>query len=64
MKIKNFKFKKSLAKYDKLENSTNLPEIAIIGRSNVGKSSFINMLAGNKKLAKTSSVPGKTRKKN
>ena len=61
MKIKNFKFKKSLTKYDKLENSTNLPEIAIVGRSNVGKSSFINMLAGNKKLAKTSSVPGKTR---
>ncbi len=34
---------------------------AFIGRSNVGKSSLINMLCGNKKLAKTSSTPGKTR---
>lgn len=38
-----------------------LPEIALIGRSNVGKSSFINGLANNKKLAKTSNTPGKTR---
>ncbi len=37
------------------------PEIAFIGRSNVGKSSLINMLAGKKSLAKTSSTPGKTR---
>ena len=36
------------------------PEYAFIGRSNVGKSSLINMLCGNKKLAKTSSTPGKT----
>ncbi len=36
-------------------------EIAFIGRSNVGKSSLINMLAGKKSLAKTSSTPGKTR---
>ena len=36
------------------------PEYAFIGRSNVGKSSLINMLAGNKKLAKTSATPGKT----
>lgn len=35
-------------------------EYAFIGRSNVGKSSLINMLAGNAKLAKTSSTPGKT----
>ena len=39
----------------------NIPEYAFIGRSNVGKSSLINMLANNKKLAKTSSKPGKTR---
>ena len=39
----------------------NLPEFALIGRSNVGKSSFINALADNKKLAKTSNIPGKTR---
>lgn len=37
-----------------------LPEYAFIGRSNVGKSSLINMLTGNKKLAKTSGKPGKT----
>ena len=36
------------------------PEYAFIGRSNVGKSSLINMLAKNKKLAKTSATPGKT----
>ena len=38
----------------------NLPEYAFIGRSNVGKSSLINMLTNNKNLAKTSSQPGKT----
>jgi len=37
------------------------PEIAFIGRSNVGKSSLINMLCGRKSLAMTSSTPGKTR---
>ena len=37
-----------------------LPEYAFIGRSNVGKSSLINMLTGNKNLAKTSAKPGKT----
>ncbi|MAA57665.1 MAG: YihA family ribosome biogenesis GTP-binding protein [Cryomorphaceae bacterium] len=36
------------------------PEFAFIGRSNVGKSSLINMITGKKKLAKTSSTPGKT----
>ena len=39
---------------------TGLPEYAFIGRSNVGKSSLINMLTGFKKLAMTSSTPGKT----
>jgi GTP-binding protein len=38
-----------------------LPEFAFIGRSNVGKSSLINMLAGRRNLAKTSASPGKTR---
>lgn len=40
---------------------TDLPEFALLGRSNVGKSSFINGLANQKKLAKTSNTPGKTR---
>ncbi len=39
----------------------NLPEIVIVGRSNVGKSTFINLLTNNSKLAKISSQPGKTR---
>ncbi len=38
-----------------------LPEFPLLGRSNVGKSSFINAIANNKKLAKTSNTPGKTR---
>jgi GTP-binding protein len=38
-----------------------IPEYAFIGRSNVGKSSLINMLTGRKNLAKTSNTPGKTR---
>ncbi len=60
MKIKSAKFivsNQSIEKCPKL----NIPEYAFIGRSNVGKSSLINMLTNNKKLAKTSSTPGKTR---
>lgn len=38
-----------------------MPEFAFIGRSNVGKSSLINMITGRKNLAKTSSTPGKTK---
>jgi len=41
--------------------SGSLPEFGFIGRSNVGKSSLINMLTGRSKLAKTSRDPGKTR---
>lgn len=40
--------------------TTGLPEYAFIGRSNVGKSSLINMITDNRKLAKTSATPGKT----
>jgi len=39
----------------------NLPEIALVGRSNVGKSNFINSMVNRNNLAKTSSKPGKTR---
>lgn len=39
----------------------NLPEFPLLGRSNVGKSSFINAIANNRKIAKTSNTPGKTR---
>ncbi len=45
----------------KLCPESDLPEIAFLGRSNVGKSSFINSVCNVKKLAKTSSTPGKTR---
>jgi len=40
---------------------TGLPEVAVIGRSNVGKSSFINAVANRKNLARVSAAPGKTR---
>ena len=57
--IKNVKFLKSEVDYKKCP-ADRLPEVAFIGRSNVGKSSLINMLANHKDLAKTSSKPGKT----
>ncbi|MBX2952648.1 MAG: ribosome biogenesis GTP-binding protein YihA/YsxC [Leadbetterella sp.] len=57
--IKNAVFSKSSAKIEQCPQDK-LPEIAFIGRSNVGKSSLINMLTGVKNLAKTSSTPGKT----
>lgn len=59
-KLKNAKFITSVADASSYAGFS-LPEIAIVGRSNVGKSSFINMLASSKKLAKTSSTPGRTR---
>lgn len=61
MIIKNAKFLKSESRITANYTGFNLPEIAVVGRSNVGKSSFINMLANNKKLAKTSATPGRTR---
>ncbi|CAK7014649.1 MAG: putative GTP-binding protein EngB [Desulfovibrio sp.] len=48
---------------DQLENA-DMPQLALAGRSNVGKSSLINALAGRKQLAKTSATPGKTRSVN
>lgn len=59
MEIKTATFVISNTDYKK-SPTRNLPEYAFIGRSNVGKSSLINMLCGNKSLAKTSGKPGKT----
>ena len=44
--------------------TSGLPEIVLVGKSNVGKSSFINTMINRKKLARTSSEPGKTRQIN
>ena len=59
MDIKTAEFVQSATQHTQCP-STGLPEFAFIGRSNVGKSSLINMLTGRKKLAKTSAKPGKT----
>jgi len=59
MKISSAEFVMSNADFKGCPKQ-NLPEFAFIGRSNVGKSSLINMLLGKKNLAKTSSAPGKT----
>jgi len=63
--MKNVQFKRPYGPKDKVppfkgDNGKIMKEIAILGRSNVGKSSLINHVCGNKTLAKTSSVPGKT----
>ena len=60
MKIQSAKFITSLAQYG-LFPGRGLPQIAVVGRSNVGKSTMINTLCGQKNLAKTSGTPGKTR---
>lgn len=59
MKIKSADFVVSNSTYAKCPEH-NLPEYAFIGRSNVGKSSLINMLSGRQGLAMTSATPGKT----
>lgn len=63
MKGKKFLNGKFIISAEKLSQCPNfdLPEYPLLGRSNVGKSSFINALANHKKLAKTSNTPGKTR---
>jgi GTP-binding protein len=58
--VKSAIFKASYPGY-KLMPDFGMPEFAFIGRSNVGKSSLINMLTGKKELALTSSKPGKTK---
>src|SRR3546814_3984498 len=59
MEIRSAEFICSNTKVDQLPQPDK-PEHAFIGRSNVGKSSLINMLTGKRKLAKTSQTPGKT----
>lgn len=59
MKVKTAEFVISNTRVD-LCPKPEIPEYAFIGRSNVGKSSLINSICNNKKLAKTSSTPGKT----
>lgn len=59
-RIKKAEYVKGAATYGQCIVSS-LPQIAIAGKSNVGKSSFINYLAGDGKLARTSKLPGRTR---
>ena len=58
--LKNVKFETSVFDYSKLLK-TDKKQIVLVGKSNVGKSSFINTLANQKKLAKVGQTPGKTR---
>ena len=63
MKVKNPKFEIS-AVSPKQYPKNDLPQIVLVGKSNVGKSSFINTMINRKSLARTSSEPGKTRQIN
>lgn len=63
MTVKEPKFEISAVKPSQYPKN-NLPEIVLVGKSNVGKSSFINTMINRKKLARTSSTPGKTRQIN
>ena len=60
MKIVKSKFVQSMSAFREFPGQ-GLPEIAMVGKSNVGKSSLINGMTGNSHLARTSSEPGKTR---
>lgn len=63
MLIKNPEFKISAVSPKQYPND-GLPQVVLVGKSNVGKSSFINTMVNRKKLARTSSEPGKTRQIN
>ena len=60
MEIKTAEFITSLANYGPFDGK-GLPQIAVVGKSNVGKSTLINKLCRRNKLARTSATPGKTR---
>lgn len=63
MLVKNPKFEISAVRSNQYPTN-GLPEIVLVGKSNVGKSSFVNTMINRKKLARTSSEPGKTRQIN
>ena len=63
MLVKNPKFEISAVRENQYPKN-GLPEVVLVGKSNVGKSSFINTMINRKKLARTSSEPGKTRQLN
>ncbi len=63
MAITSICFERGVSDWGQLP-APGFPEVAFVGRSNVGKSSLINMLAGRKRLARTSRTPGKTRELN
>lgn len=63
MRITSAEFVNSVTDLNQLP-AAHLPEVVFIGRSNVGKSSLINKLCSKSKLAKTSSIPGRTRQLN
>ena len=63
MKVNNPKFEISAVSPKQYPNN-DLPQVVLVGKSNVGKSSFINTMINRKSLARTSSEPGKTRQIN
>ena len=63
MIIKNPRFEVSAVKESQYPQN-GLPEVVLVGKSNVGKSSFVNTMINRRKLARTSSEPGKTRQIN
>lgn len=63
MIIKNPRFEVSTVKESQYPQN-GLPEVVLVGKSNVGKSSFVNTMINRRKLARTSSEPGKTRQLN
>ncbi len=63
MTIRDVRFVRGAARWEHLADD-GLPEVAFIGRSNVGKSSLLNMLTGRRALARTSGTPGKTQEFN